>query len=220
MNKKEKLLNLAKLRQSKKYSGYTAIGDYNEGAYECDYVSPYSLSSHNENSDILVVLQDWCSERGFGDNVCNETVMQGYTSSVKTNVYLKELLLEHFALTLEEIYTTNLFQYIKPGEMNGAIAAADLLKAAKEFMLPTIETIQPKIVVCLGKDTFNAIRKACGFKVVYSIEEGVSSHFSYNGSEIFCQSHSGQLGRNNRNTGGVNRVAKDWEEMSNYFKNA
>lgn len=219
MDKKEKLLALAKLRQSKTYSGYTAIGDYNEGAYECDYVSPYSISSHNENSDVLVVLQDWCSEEGFGEKICEETLRYGYTPSVKTNVYLKALLLEYFSLTLEEIYSTNLFPYIKPGSMSDDIAANDLLNSAKEFTIPMIEIIRPKIVVCLGKDTFNALRKACGLKVVYSIEEGVSSHFSHNGSEVFCQSHTGQLGKNNRNRGGVDRVSTDWEIMSSYLKN-
>lgn len=60
MSKQDALLNLAKLRQETRYDGYTAIGDYDEGVWECDYVSPYSLSSHNEDSDILVILQDWC----------------------------------------------------------------------------------------------------------------------------------------------------------------
>ncbi len=218
MNKKEiLLLELAKKRQSKIYSGYTSIGDYNDGAYECDYVSPYSISSHNVDSDILVVLQDWCSEEGFGKNVCEETLKYGYTPSVKTNIYLKELLLENFDLTLENIYSTNLFPYIKSGSMNNNIPAKDLLNSAKEFTIPMIKIIRPKLVICLGKATFNAIRKACGLKVIYSIEEGLESHFPYFNSQIFCQSHTGQLGRNNRNRGGINRVSGDWNIMFNFL---
>lgn len=47
MNKKEELLKLAELRQSKVYESYTSIADYANGAYECEYVSPYSKSAHN-----------------------------------------------------------------------------------------------------------------------------------------------------------------------------
>ena len=58
MNKKEELSKLAKLRQSKVYEGYTSIADYANGAYECEYVSPYSKSAHNVDADVFVILKD------------------------------------------------------------------------------------------------------------------------------------------------------------------
>lgn len=219
MNKSEQLLKLAKKRQVMIYEGYTSIGYYNDGAYECDFVSPYSISAHNENAQVLVMLQDWCSSDSFGKEVCQDTVKYGHTPTIRTNVKLKELLLAHFGLELKDTYSTNLFPYIKPGAMNAKIPAKDLLKAAQDFALPIIEIVQPSIVICLGKETFNAIRKACGLRVVYNIQEGIESHFTYSNTEIFCQAHTGMLGQNNRNRGGVHRVTSDWNYMRQYCKN-
>jgi len=212
-NKNKALLELARLRQETRYEGHSTIGDYQEGIWECDFVSPYSKSSNNADSEIMVVLQDWCSSESFNYDVCEETLKLGYTPSVKTNIKLNILLSEFFDRNLKDVYSTNLFPFVKPGPMNARIPAADLFRSAKQFTIPMVDIIQPKIVICLGKDTFNALRKACGRKVVYSIEEGVNSSFLHNGSRIYCQAHTGQLGQNNRNSGGINRVHSDWDQM-------
>ena len=218
MNKSERLLALAKKRKAKTYEGYTAIGDHNNGAYECDYVSPYSISANNVDADILIILQDWCSEESFGEDVDPETLEYGHTPSVKTNINLKKLLSEHLNVTLDQTYATNLFPYIKPGPMSAYIPDKDRLKAAKDFTLPIIEIIHPRIAICFGKDTFNAIRKAYGLKVVYNMKEAVASHFTYRSTEIFCQAHPAQRGQNNRNREDKNQVSSDWKSMLPYLK--
>ena len=50
MNKEARLLALAKKRQATTYPGYTAIGDYDDGVWECDYVSPFSLLAYNKKA--------------------------------------------------------------------------------------------------------------------------------------------------------------------------
>lgn len=45
MNKKKELLKLAKLRQNTKWEGYNNIGDYHDGKFECNFVSPYTKSA-------------------------------------------------------------------------------------------------------------------------------------------------------------------------------
>jgi hypothetical protein len=42
MNKHSRLLALAERRQTASSPGYTSIGDYHDGFYECDFVSPYT----------------------------------------------------------------------------------------------------------------------------------------------------------------------------------
>lgn len=214
MTKAARLLQLAKQRQATTYPGYTAIGDYDNGVWECDYVSPFSLSANNVDAEVLIVLQDWCSSDSFDCEVCPTTLRLGHTPSVRTNINLKALLAEHLGLKLEETYATNLFPYVKPGAMNAYIPARDLLKAAQEFTLPMIEIIKPRIVVCLGLDTFNALRKASGLKKVDNIAMAIESSFSYLDSQVVCQAHTGQLGRNNRNRGGVDRVTGDWARLA------
>ncbi len=218
MTKNEQLLLLAQKRKKTKYEGYKAIGDYNNGAYECNYISPYSISAHNENADILIILQDWCSEKGFGAEICNETLKYGYTPDVRTNINLKKLIQEHFQIELEQTYATNLFPYIKPGAMSAYIPVKDLVKAANDFTLPLIDVIQPKLAICLGLITFNAIRKSRGLKKTYNMEEAINNPFDFNSTKIFAQAHTGQLGQNNRNKNGINRVSSDWQTMSKYLR--
>ncbi len=58
MSKVQKLLQLARKRQSIRYDGYASIGDYDNGLWECDYISPYSKSAHNEDAEVVIILQD------------------------------------------------------------------------------------------------------------------------------------------------------------------
>ncbi len=52
-------------------------------------------------------------------------------------------------------------------------------------------------------------------KPLKTLSEAIPSPFQYQCSTIYCQAHTGQLGRNNRNRGGVDRVNKDWKVMCN-----
>jgi len=163
---------------------------------------------------VLIVLQDWCSSDSFNEEVCQETLGLGHTPSVRTNINLKALLAEHLGLKLQDTYATNLFPFVKPGAMNAKIPARDLLKSAHDFTLPMIEIIQPRIVICLGLDTFNSLRKASGFKKADNIAQAIESSYDYLDSQVVCQAHTGQLGRNNRNRGGVDRVTGDWARLA------
>ena len=217
MNTEQKeaaLLALAHKRQNTRYEGHTCIGDYDKGIWECDHVSPFSLSAHNANADVMIILQDWCSSDSFDLPVCEETLKLGHTPSVKTNIYLKDLLKRHLGLTLADTYATNLFPFVKPGAMNAPIPAQDLLKAANEFTLPMIDIIQPKIAVCLGLETYNAIRKALGYTKLPNLAAAIAEPIEYQETRICCQAHTGQLGRNNRNRDGVDRVNADWETLA------
>jgi hypothetical protein len=40
---------------------YSGIGDYHDGAYECERVSPYTKTAGNVDADVMVLLQDWAS---------------------------------------------------------------------------------------------------------------------------------------------------------------
>ncbi len=83
---------------------------------------------------------------------------------MSTNIHLKQLLKAHLGLSLRDTYATNLFPFVKPGAMNANIPSKNLIQAAKEFTLPMIDIIQPRLVICLGLNTFNGIGKALGFK--------------------------------------------------------
>lgn len=217
VEKKKALLQLAKKRQSNVWPGYYSIADFHEGIYECDYVSPYTKTAGNLNADLFVMLQDWSSYDSLSGPICCDSIKYGHTVSIFTNSNLKDLLRKHFDLTLEQTYGTNLFPFIKPGPMSSHIPQKLMTDAAKEYGLPQIEIIQPRLVICFGLVTFNALRIAAGFRSVSTVYEGIESPFKIGSSSIWLQAHTGRLGQNNRNKGGINRVSLDWQKMADAY---
>lgn len=213
MSKQSELLALAKLRQRTRYPGYKCIGDYHSGAYECDFVSPYTKSAGNVDAEIMVMLQDWSSDDSLSGKFDEPSAKLGHTPSLPTNPNLSRLLNETFGLGLRDVYGTNLFPFVKLGGMSESILHADLVKAARQFALPQISIVNPKLVICLGLVTFNALRRACDLKPCSNMHSAIDSHFSIDAVRVWCQAHTGALGQNNRNKGGVNHVSDDWHRM-------
>jgi len=216
--KKEQLRLLAEKRKQHTWPGYAGIGDYHNGAYECDFVSPYTKTAGNIDADVMVILQDWASSKFCEKPINNEAIKDGRVSTIRTNVMLDCLLKEHLGLDICQIYATNLFPFIKQGVMNLNIPQKDLIKAAKEFALPQMQIIQPRVVICLGLKTFNALQSACTIPTSKRMSDAIASSFQYEESVIFCQAHTSTQGQNTRNRGGVHRVTADWESLNAYIK--
>ena len=196
------------------YQGYFPIAHFHGGVYECNYVSPYTKSAGNLNAGVFIMLQDWASSDAFANGISHDSIKYGHEVARFTNSNLKDLLKQHFELKLSLSYGTNLFPFIKPGPMNARIPQRLLEKAAVEYGLPQIDIIKPKLVICLGKETFNALRAALGLGKVKTVGEGIEQPFKYRKAVVWLQAHTGLLGQNNRNRGGVNRVCGDWQRMA------
>jgi hypothetical protein len=119
-----------------------------------------------------------------------------------------------FGFELRDIFATNVFPFVKKGDMSASIPKRDLVRAAKDFAIPQIEIVEPLIAVCLGVPAYNALRAAVGIDKIANLEQGIASPFRIGTTEVWCQAHTGQLGRNNRNHGGVDRVNEDWALMA------
>jgi hypothetical protein len=222
LKKTDALNRLVKKRQLREnvYQGYFSIADFHDGVYECDYVSPYTKSADNLNANVFVMLQDWASSDAFKDGISNDSIEYGHEVARFTNSNLKTLLQKHFGLKLSQTYGTNLFPFIKPGPMNAKIPQRLLRKAAVEYGLPQIDIIKPRLVICLGKDTFNALRASVSLVEVMTVGEGIEQPFTYQKTVIWLQAHTGILGQNNRNRGGVSRVHTDWQRMAASLRDA
>jgi len=218
MSKEIALKELATLRQSKTYPNYHSISEYANGAYECDYVSPYSKSAHNVDCDVFIILQDWSSDSSLKGSVSQEIVDRGFTlKKVRTNTNLINLLKSQLKLELKETYTTNLFPYIKKGNISSYIPNKDMDRAASEFTLPMLNIIEPQIAIALGMKTYNALRRCCSLKNVSCMQEAVDSPFLYNKTKIYFQTHPSQRSQNLRNKNNKNQVNLDWKSMADYL---
>jgi uracil-DNA glycosylase len=214
MHKVQRLLKLAALRQEEAWPGYKNVGDDHK-EYECNYVSPWSKSAHNVDSNILIFLQDWSSQKGMSGPVDQDSIDFGYSRNIPTNIRLIELIKRHFKLDLEDIYVTNLFPFIKPGGASARIRPADMRRAATQFARPQLEIISPRIAICLGLSTFNAMRFAMSLPPVRPMASAISDPISHNGCTIFCQAHTGAWGQRNR---GIERANDDWRRMAAFYR--
>ncbi|WP_444956953.1 hypothetical protein [Microbulbifer sp. ZKSA002] len=203
---------MAKERQQVKKEGYKNIGDFHNGIYDCDYVSPYTKSANNIDASVMVLLQDWLGVDKLSGPIIQDAVDLGHIPSLPTNKRLKDLLQRHFGLSLSDIYATNVFPLIKYGNLSADVPAKDMVWVAQKFAVPQIEVVAPTIVICLGLKTFNAIRKAVGLKSCKNLAEALQSSFDIAGIRVCCQAHTGALGQNSR---GRDRVEKDWQAMVN-----
>jgi len=210
-DKSSQLLALAKARQAICWDGYNCIADYHSGAYECDHVSPYTKTAGNIDARVMVMLQDWASDESLRKPIDEDARDFGYTRSSPTNQHLSELLEATFGLRLQDVYATNLFPFIKPGKLTGGIRPADLVKAARTFALPQIRIVAPRLVICLGLVTFRALARAIDMRPPPSLCAALDNPFDVGTARVWCQAHTGQLGRNNR--GGAARVKADWLTM-------
>jgi uracil-DNA glycosylase len=184
------MLKIARLRQlaakrksanMEEWPGCSNIGDYHQGAYdEHDFVSPYSLSAHNEDAEVLLLLQDWASRGSMSERVHEKTRELGHDPKLVTNKRLKEWLGAFLKLDLADTWATNLFPFLKPGGMSAPIAPELLRRAAREYALPQIEIIQPRLVICFGLATFNAVRETAGLGAVGTRSAAVLEAFEHN----------------------------------------
>jgi hypothetical protein len=169
------------------------------------------------DAEIMVLLQDWSSDQSLNGAFDEDCVKLGHTPHLPTNQNLTKLLDATFGLTLRDIYGTNLFPFIKLGGMSVSIPQADLLRAARQFALPQIRIVNPKLVICLGLVTFNALREACEFSPSPNLGSAIDSPFNIGATRTWCQAHTGWNGQKHRNKGGVDRVSHDWLKMQTDF---
>jgi uracil-DNA glycosylase len=207
----QRLRDLARERQRVRWKGYRAVGDYHDGVYDCDWVSPYTKTACNVDADVFVLLQDWASDDLLRGPRQPDILKLGRLPTLPTNRNLEELLERTFHLRLDQVFATNLLPYIKPRGMSSPIRMTDLVRAAQRFALPQIRIVEPALVVCLGKATFNAVRRACDLKPLPTLAQAIDSPFERETSVFWCQAHTGARGLSHR--GGVGGARRDWQKM-------
>jgi restriction system protein len=213
-DKQQRLLELAHLRRASSRSGYRSLADFQDGRYECEYVSPYTKSADNFDSKLMVLLQDWASAEVLDKEFLQDRVDYGHDPMRSTNKTLRARLKTHFEVELCEVYATNVFPLVKPGRQSARIPLADLVWAAREFAIPQLAIVDPVVAVCLGLAAFKALAKASGQRIPRSMRGAIASPIRIGTTDVWCQAHTSRLGQNNRNRGGVDRASADWARMA------
>jgi restriction system protein len=139
---------LAKERVEAKWPGYHQPEDFGYDFRE--WVSPYTKSAHARGG-VAVVLQDWASADRLSRGVEPAIQKHGRDPGLLTNRRLDALLQRVFSLTIDRVYVTNAFPFVKPGGMSQPVPMSDLCKSVETFTKPELELVRPTMILALGK---------------------------------------------------------------------
>ncbi|MGF1688776.1 hypothetical protein L4C36_19170 [Photobacterium japonica] len=227
LNDGDKRTRLAALTQRRREStpdeAY-AIGDFYFGAYETEWVSPYTKSASNLHATVMVLLQDWASNDYLAQVFRPALASLGLDPKLPTSQHLNMLLRRHLGLALNDTYATNVYPFIKKGSLSAAMTWRGILEGARRYALPQIQIIAPKIVICLGLNVFNAISVANGGVRYKRLEAAITTPFCLaleNGHccYVFAQAHTGFHGQTSRNRITRQQVDLDWASMITHLPN-
>lgn len=123
-----------------------------------DWISPYTKGAC-ATGGVAVVLQDWASADKLGEGVHPEIQRLGRDPEIRTNAVLSYVLGQVFNLTIEDVYGTNVFPYVKAGSMSGRIVMKAMYETAEAFTKPELALANPSIVLALGKAPAAALRR-------------------------------------------------------------
>lgn len=124
-----------------------------------EWVSPYTKGSHAMGG-IALVLQDWASADGLKGGPIPDVQEFGRTRGLLTNKRLEETLRRVFGLTIDEVYTTNAFPFVKPGGMSSNIPLSHIVRTVREFTAKEIQIAKPTTLIALGSVTSRALDRA------------------------------------------------------------
>lgn len=149
---------------------YSKVADYFGDTYS-DFVSPVSKVSHNEDANVMIIMQDWM-HIGLAKSSDKSGPHLGYNPDLKANKELDKRL-KSIGETRESIYLTNAFVHIKhTATIDGAVSAPDMRKSIEKFTLREIEAVQPKVVLVVGSNASAQMKRLvgdnhAGAKIIY-----------------------------------------------------
>jgi restriction system protein len=223
-----------KIREDLLKEGFLDVSDieYGEckGFYDTrDFVSPYSKTACNLNADVMLIGQDWSSQdtlKSYQKEKANEVAKTGYDANIPTNKNLQNLLKEKLKLNFSDCYATNLFVFIKPKKISSPIKKKYFIECAKEYTLPEIAIVKPKIVICLGSQVFKVLSKVitgteANFLTCFDnhiIDKNSDAHIidENSGAYLLGSYHPGGLGT--KAAGGKENVKKHWEKIGEFYR--
>jgi len=159
------------------------------------------MSAKNFNSELFIIAQDWASEdylnrlRNKSTSKILEVLKKGRDENLATNKNLDSIL-SKFDIRFSETYATNLFPFIKPEGMSSKIPWNDFKLAGKKFLLPQIDIIEPKLIVCLGQNVYNFFLELNGLKPS-KFSKDILDLTYYRNIPIKAVYHTGSLGSKN-----------------------
>lgn len=215
MSKAEAIKSIAVSCKRACPSGFSNVSEFQNGIFEhADFLTPWTVGAKNFDADLMLVAQDWASSSWL-DNPANAKYGElGRDPTLVTNKNIENYL-ELFSLTFGDTYATNAFPYIKSGNLSAKIKNHYFRKAVVDFLVPQMDVIRPKMVICLGSLVYNELRRYRALRPAL-IRFGHECGVDFDGSKLFGVYHPGGLGT--ASAGGSSEASKQWRKLSIDFK--
>lgn len=219
---------------------------------ECEEINmwTYWQGRGNMHPKILVVGQDWWNLNDTYAQVVRKNVRainagaiyncnEGMKPSCKTDENLIELFAsldcgydDLFHTSYEDLFFTNICLGYRSQGASGKLKP-EWIEKDIGYLKELIEILEPKVIICLGKETFKGVKKAFAIacdlnKISYNkfiTQENPQRICFANGKvvPVFAMAHCGAVGTMNRNRGaltGDDKLAlqkKDWSAIKQYL---
>lgn len=217
MTKKERYLELVQKRKSFKFSnGLLNPTEIDGGKCDCDHVEAWAQWMGNLDAKIMLVGKDFggldffIRFRGQCDptSVTNRNLIQlfrclgvdiGNPSKPNTEASV--------------FFTNALFGIINTSSKGGNhITSTALKESAIEFLGPLIDIVDPKVIIAMGKESYQGLSIALGLPRVQSMRESLvnSPIIAGHSRLVFPVFHCGGLGLANRS---FKEQQDDWRRI-------
>lgn len=184
--------------------------------------------------DILLVGQDWgnpCTEKN--QLVCkrieeiqtgNKAAFYDETASTtdKNLVELFKAFGEHVDIRKKDpgmrLFFTNYSLGYRTGNQSGGMTKT-LMKMDKEYFDELVLTIKPKIIICLGKYTYEMVAGVAARNFTKELQDGVpfKAMFPLNPKiPVYGVPHCGSWGQ--KNVGGMEKMREIWHHIAKEYK--
>lgn len=127
------------------------------GAYDSDEIGPWSGWHGNLSAKLMIVGQDWGSERYFVEKRGIED------PNNSTNKVLAHLV-RTTGLEMEAVFLTNAILCLKGGSMQAPVKKEWFVNCGELFLKKTIEIVKPKILVTLGEHAYRSMEMLFGLR--------------------------------------------------------
>jgi DNA polymerase len=136
------------------------------GALDCDEIGAWCLWQGNLDAKVMVVGQDWADVSWFRKTEGKPT------STSPTNTTLVKLL-AHAGLEIKlarettgrgTLFFTNAVLCMKSGGAQASVRDQWFKQCGEQFLRPSIDLVQPQVVICMGTKAHSAVLRAYGLK--------------------------------------------------------
>jgi hypothetical protein len=220
MKTKEELYkNLVDKRKKFKFpEGLKNPSEIENGIYDKeDQIGPWSKWQGNLNAEIMLIGQDWGSEKYYLDYKGNHKDSSITNSRMKEAFELIGIKIGYPSSPNHDApcFFTNVVLGLKQGNKSNPIKGKWVKEHAEEFLVPNIEIIDPKIIITLGKPAYESIANIYGLQKENLAQIIDKNPFKLNdGKLLFAMYHCSPLGCINRDW---ELQKKDWAKIKEYY---